>query len=202
MFSIIFPTLKLIATTMYFYSKSIIGNNPVTRFFALRSTKWSMADVFVVSIFMAYLGLDGVVNNELRSLEAQENPINMSVDFILFDAEDNGTTDNDESWCLGSQYWSKQAAREGYKADFGILLDMVGAKNAIFTKESVSKRYAGPLQDVIWNLASNMGYGDLFANIERGSINFGTGSVDDAGQHYLQSRHLENPGLSYHVQYT
>lgn len=100
-----------------------------------------------------------------------ENPINMSVDFILFDAEDNGTSNNDESWCLGSQYWSKEAAREGYKADFGVLLDMVGAKNAMFTKESVSKRYAGPLQNVIWNLASNMGYGDLFANIERGSIN-------------------------------
>ena len=92
MFSIIFPTLKLIATTMYFYSKTIIGNNPVTRFFALRSTKWSMADVFVVSIFMAYLGLDGVVNNELRHLEAQEDPINiittngthLEVGFFLF----------------------------------------------------------------------------------------------------------------------
>ena len=77
MFSIIFPTLKLIATTMYFYSKSIIGNNPVTRFFALRSTKWSMADVFVVSIFMAYLGLDGVVNNEMRNLESIKDPVNI-----------------------------------------------------------------------------------------------------------------------------
>ena len=77
MFSIIFPTLKLIATAMYFYSKSIIGNNPVTRFFALRSTKWSMADVFVVSIFMAYLGLDGVVNNEMRSLESMQDPVNI-----------------------------------------------------------------------------------------------------------------------------
>jgi hypothetical protein len=92
MFSIIFPTLKLIATTMYFYSKSIIGNNPVTRFFALRSTKWSMADVFVVSIFMAYLGLDGVVNSELRHLENRSDPINiittngthLEVGFFLF----------------------------------------------------------------------------------------------------------------------
>jgi len=92
MFSIIFPTLKLIATTMYFYSKSIIGNNPITRFFALRSTKWSMADVFVVSIFMAYLGLDGVVNSELRHLENRSDPINiittngthLEVGFFLF----------------------------------------------------------------------------------------------------------------------
>jgi len=92
MFSIIFPTLKLIATTMYFYSKSIIGDNPITRFFALKSTKWSMADVFVVSIFMAYLGLDGVVSNELKHLEAKSTPMNvittnathLEVGFFLF----------------------------------------------------------------------------------------------------------------------
>ena len=92
MFSIIFPTLKLIATTMYYYTSNIIGNNPVTRFFALRSTKWSMADVMVVSIFMSYLGLDGVVDNELKKLEAQSTPINiittngthLEVGFFLF----------------------------------------------------------------------------------------------------------------------
>jgi len=92
MFSIIFPTLKLIATSMYFYSRSIIGDNHITRFFALRSTKWSMADVFVVSIFMAYLGLDGVVSSELKQLEAQGDPINiittngthLEVGFFLF----------------------------------------------------------------------------------------------------------------------
>jgi hypothetical protein len=91
-FSIIFPTLKLLSTTLYYYSKSIIGNNPVTRFFALRSTKWSMADVMVVSIFMSYLGLDGVVSNELRKLEAISEPINiittngtaLEVGFFLF----------------------------------------------------------------------------------------------------------------------
>ncbi len=111
----------------------------------------------------------GVILELARLLK--ENPIDMSVDFILFDAEDNGNDKDDETWCLGSQYWSKQAARNGYRADFGVLLDMVGAKNALFPKENVSKQYAGPLQDVIWNLAANMGYGDLFANIERGNIN-------------------------------
>lgn len=92
MFSVIFPTLKLISTAMYYYSKSIIGNNPITRFFALKSTKWSMADVFVVSIFMAYLGLDGVVSNELKRLEGKSDPVNiittngthLEVGFFLF----------------------------------------------------------------------------------------------------------------------
>ncbi len=92
MFSIIFPTLKLLFTYLHFYSRSFLGNNAVTRFFALRSTKWSMADVMVVSIFMAYLGLDGVVNNELKLLEGRSDPINiittngthLEVGFFLF----------------------------------------------------------------------------------------------------------------------
>ena len=92
MFSIIFPTLKLISTAMYYYGNSILTNNPITRFFALKSTKWSMADVFVVSIFMAYLGLDGVVNSELRHLESRGDPVNiittngthLEIGFFLF----------------------------------------------------------------------------------------------------------------------
>jgi hypothetical protein len=91
-FSIIFPTLKLISTYLYFYSKSFIGNNAVVRFFALKSTKWSMADVMVVSIFMAYIGLDGVVSNELKLLEEESMPMNiitsngthLEVGFFLF----------------------------------------------------------------------------------------------------------------------
>ncbi len=92
MFSIIFPTLKLISTYLYFYSKSFIGNNAIVRFFALRSTKWSMADVMVVSIFMAYLGLDTMIGNELKKLVEQSVPVNvitsngtqLQVGFFLF----------------------------------------------------------------------------------------------------------------------
>lgn len=92
MFSVIFPFLKLISTYLYFYSRSLIGNNAIVRFFALKSTKWSMADVMVVSIFMAYLGLDGIVDHELKALEARNLPINiittndthLNVGFFLF----------------------------------------------------------------------------------------------------------------------
>jgi len=92
MFSIIFPTLKLLATTLYYYSKEKLAENVIIRFFALYSTKWSMADVMVVSIFMAYLGLDGVIESELKKLEEPSNAINMittngthlEVGFFLF----------------------------------------------------------------------------------------------------------------------
>jgi len=112
----------------------------------------------------------GVIFELARLLK--DNPIDLSVDFILFDAEDNGDSDKgDESWCLGSQYWSKNASTNNYKADFGILLDLVGAKGAVYPKEAISQRFAGPVQTVIWDLAAKMGYGDLFINVQRGSIN-------------------------------
>ena len=90
-FSVIFPFLKVLATSIYFYFNRI-GQHPIIKFFALSSTKWSMADVMVVSIFMAYLGLDGVVGSELTKLEEQRDAVNMitsngthlEVGFFLF----------------------------------------------------------------------------------------------------------------------
>jgi len=92
LFSIIFPTIKLFSTYLYYYSYHFIGNNIVVKFFALKSTKWSMADVMVVSIFMAYLGLDGVVTKELTHLREASQPINvittngthLEIGFFLF----------------------------------------------------------------------------------------------------------------------
>ena len=92
LFSVIFPFLKLVSTYLYFYSRNFIGNNAVVRFFALKSTKWSMADVMVVSIFMAYLGLDGIIEHEMKDLEKRSLPINiittndthLNVGFFLF----------------------------------------------------------------------------------------------------------------------
>lgn len=97
----------------------------------------------------------------------KENPIDLGVDIIFFDAEDNGidadspAESKPESWCLGSQYWYKNKDRN-YKAKFGILLDMVGAKDAMFPLEGYSRDHAGIYQDKIWTLAGRMGYGDLF----------------------------------------
>ena len=72
------------------------------------------------------------------------------VDIIFFDAEDYGTpefakdryNDTSDTWCLGSRFWGKNPHKPGYKAEFGILLDMVGAKDAVFYKEYISMKYA------------------------------------------------------------
>ncbi|MEZ4907834.1 MAG: M28 family peptidase [Saprospiraceae bacterium] len=111
----------------------------------------------------------GIVLELARILN--ENPIDLSVDFILFDAEDNGDDSGaEDTWCLGSQYWSKQAKRDNYRADFGILLDLVGANGARYPKEGISAYFAKDIQNKIWNLAAGMGYNDLFINQDRGYI--------------------------------
>ncbi len=67
-FSIIFPALKVIATFLYYYDYRGLRRSGTVRFFALRSGKWSMADVLVIAIFMAYIGFSGLMASQLGSL--------------------------------------------------------------------------------------------------------------------------------------
>ncbi|MDO9186209.1 MAG: M28 family peptidase [Bacteroidia bacterium] len=87
---------------------------------------------------------------------------NIGIDIIFFDLEDYGTSGDNESWCLGSQFWAKNLHKTNYYANFGVLLDMVGGPNAIFPKESKSVEYASAAVDKVWKAASNIGYGNYF----------------------------------------
>lgn len=103
----------------------------------------------------------------------QANPISIGIDIVLFDAEDQGKQDGlQDTWCLGAQHWSQNPHVKGYRAEYGILLDMVGAKGAIFQKEDVRDAYPNPakvravhtLYDKVWSLAQGMKKGALFVN--------------------------------------
>ncbi|MCD7971282.1 MAG: M28 family peptidase [Candidatus Azobacteroides sp.] len=100
----------------------------------------------------------------------------MGMDIILFDAEDYGTPDfykgdaGEDTWCLGSQYWAVNPHVKGYTARFGILLDMVGAKDAFFMKEGFSREYANRYVEKIWQTARQLGYGKYFINENGGYI--------------------------------
>ncbi|MBK8620878.1 MAG: M28 family peptidase [Saprospiraceae bacterium] len=95
-------------------------------------------------------------------------PIDLGVDFIFFDAEDQG--EDGGNWCIGSQYWSKNPHQKGYTAEWGILLDLVGAKGATFHKEEISRYFAGKYVDKVWDLAHKMGYGKYFIKQNVGQI--------------------------------
>ena len=66
-FSVIFPIAKLAASFIYLYNPRRLRRNALIEFFTLKSAKWSMADVFVVAMFMAYIGFSGLISSQLST---------------------------------------------------------------------------------------------------------------------------------------
>jgi Zn-dependent M28 family amino/carboxypeptidase len=111
---------------------------------------------------------------ELARLFSQEQP-KIGIDLILFDVEDYGEPKGIESkggdnWCLGSQYWAKNLHKQGYMAKYGILLDMVAAKNAVFTMENTSMYYAPDIMKMVWDIAASLGYSNYFSSEKTGAL--------------------------------
>lgn len=99
--------------------------------------------------------------------------LSVGVDFVFFDLEDGGQSGDDDSWCQGSRHWAQSPHREGYRAKYGILLDMVGARGARFYWEYYSYRYGAPILRELWDVARELGYSDYFV------AGHGAGIVDD-----------------------
>ncbi len=103
---------------------------------------------------------------------------NVGIDIILFDGEDYGEPDgfkgtmnqSEVFWCLGSQHWSENPHVSGYSAYYGILLDMVGAKDAQFYQEGISMHYAPKIVEKVWKTAANLGYRQYFIPSVTGMI--------------------------------
>ena len=112
----------------------------------------------------------GVLLEIARQLGQGPQP-QVGVDIIFYDGEDYGEPQHfkDEErnqekiyWCLGSQYWARNKHKVGYTAYFGILLDMVGAKDAMFYREGYSRNYAPVVVKRVWGWAHELGYGRYF----------------------------------------
>jgi glutaminyl-peptide cyclotransferase len=109
------------------------------------------------------------------------DPTRAGVDIVLFDGEDWGEREGTQNrvplpegledwWGLGSQYWSKNPHKPGYRAYYGILLDMVGAANARFFREGTSMEYAPRIVDKVWQAAAVLGYADRFIPEDVGAL--------------------------------
>ena len=115
----------------------------------------------------------GVLLECARLFKAQPLPERLGVDIILYDLEDYGPHvdeaekyyDKDVNyWALGSQYWAKHPHVYGYRAYYGILLDMVGGPNPNFPKEYYSQGYAATVSNKVWRKAYDLGYRTFFNN--------------------------------------
>lgn len=105
-----------------------------------------------------------------RLIAAQDLP--MGVDMLFFDLEDQGEdgANNDYSWGLGSQHWAKNPHETPYIAQYGILLDMVGAKGATFYKEGFSVQNAAHVVNKVWGVARVLKKQDYFKDLYIGGI--------------------------------
>ncbi|MBB3187333.1 M28 family peptidase [Microbacter margulisiae] len=116
----------------------------------------------------------GVLMEVARQLGKQLPSV--GVDIIFLDSEDVGTPEfdkgpeDDNSWCLGTQYWAKHLIPSNYHAKFGILLDMVGAPNAKFYKEQVSMDHAPDIVEKVWDQAKEYGFSGYFVDQMGGAI--------------------------------
>lgn len=118
----------------------------------------------------------------------QEKPVQVGIDMICFDAEDLGTPQWEEdrigssdTWCLGSKFWAERARADGYKARFGVLLDMVGGLGATFLREGISRQLADPIVNRVWQLAGQLGYRQFFPLKDGGYVTDDHINVNDAG---------------------
>lgn len=74
-FSVIFPITKLICTKIYLLGNEKVRENKFLNWFAFKSGKWSMADVMVVAIFMAYIGFKGILDTQMNTLNIKKNTL-------------------------------------------------------------------------------------------------------------------------------
>lgn len=116
----------------------------------------------------------GVLLEIARQLQKEETEL--GIDLIFVDAEDYGTHSaydgphREESWGLGSQYWAHNPHVQGYNARFGILLDMVGGKDAKFLYEATSERYAQNVNRKVWKAAGKLGLEHFFVPKNGGGV--------------------------------
>ena len=142
-------TLKTFDNTTLNFRNVISSFNPESKrrvlFFAHWDTRpWSDQDT--IDTDKPSLGADDGASGVAVLMEIARllhiNKPDLGIDLAFFDAEDwgkeGGGPGSEDSYALGTQYWANNPHTINYTADYGILLDMVGGKNARFRKEGSS----------------------------------------------------------------
>lgn len=68
LFSVLFPLAKLISSVLYMFWERM-RRSSFMKFIIFRTGKWSMADVMVLAIFMAFIGFSGILREQLQQIE-------------------------------------------------------------------------------------------------------------------------------------
>jgi Zn-dependent M28 family amino/carboxypeptidase len=105
-------------------------------------------------------GASGVaVLLEMAGILGSHRPKGLGVDLVFFDGEDYGRSGDTQHYLLGSKHFAANLG--GYRPQGGILLDMVGARDARIGQEGTSLNHAPELTAKIFERAQRLGL-DLF----------------------------------------
>ena len=73
LFSVVFPALKMLALGACVFRPALLRTNRVVKLLAFELSKWSMADVMVLAIFMSFVAFNGVIGSALGGLHEMPN---------------------------------------------------------------------------------------------------------------------------------
>jgi hypothetical protein len=95
-----------------------------------------------------------------RGFKQQAPPVGVVI--ALLDGEDFGDFRRDEGVLLGAKHLARNQAPLGGTPRVGILLDMVGGRDLLIRREANSDRYARAVNDLVFQTARDLGYGERF----------------------------------------
>ena len=71
LFSVVFPAFKMLALSASLFRPSLLRNSRIVRVLAFELSKWSMADVMVLAIFMSFIAFNGVIESGMGGIRAE-----------------------------------------------------------------------------------------------------------------------------------
>jgi hypothetical protein len=73
LFSVVFPALKMLALGACLVRPTLLRNNRFVKLLAFDLSKWSMADVMVLAIFMSFVAFNGVIGSAWDGVRSVPN---------------------------------------------------------------------------------------------------------------------------------
>jgi glutaminyl-peptide cyclotransferase len=127
-------------------------------------------------------------------------PPETGVDLLFVDGEDYGSFDagQDQDVLIGSRYYAANLP-PGERPRYAVLFDMVGDRELRFPREGNSATGAPDVVEMIWSLAKQLGYGEIFVPADTGPITDDHVPLQQVGIRAIDVIDLDfGPGNSWH----
>jgi hypothetical protein len=73
LFSVVFPALKMLALAACLFQPALLRTSRLIKLLAFTLSKWSMADVMALAIFMSFVAFNGVIGSSMDGLRDMPN---------------------------------------------------------------------------------------------------------------------------------